>query len=157
MLITRETDYALRILRALEDGEKKSIEEICRKEATPKQFMYRIVKKLEKMGWVSIFHGAKGGCCLVVDLETVNLYELMEGMNADKIVSECLIPGYECNRKEICEDICYIHIGFANIQKRIDEELKSYTIRRLILGKEREKVESKNYKQGVLLQQIITK
>lgn len=151
MLITREMDYALRVLRALEDGEKKSIEEICKKEAAPKQFMYRIVKKLEKMGWVSIFHGAKGGCCLAVDLETVNLYELMEGMKVDKIVSECLIPGYECNRKEICQDICYIHIGFANIQKKIDEELKSYTICRLIRGKEREKVEISGQRQKILL------
>lgn len=134
MLITRETDYALRVLRALEDGKKRSIQEICKKEAAPKQFMYRIVKKLESMGWISIFHGARGGCCLVVDLETVNLYELMEGMNVDKMVSECLIPGYQCNRKAVCDEICYIHIGFANIQEKINEELKGYTIRMLIQG-----------------------
>ena len=46
MLISRETDYALRILRALSDGKKRSIEEICSLEATPKQFAYRIIKKL---------------------------------------------------------------------------------------------------------------
>lgn len=44
MLISRETDYALRILRALSDGKKRSIEEICSLEATPKQFAYRIIK-----------------------------------------------------------------------------------------------------------------
>lgn len=141
MLITRELDYALRVLRALEDGEKKSIQEICKKEVAPKQFVYRIVKKLEKMGWVRIFHGAKGGCSLAVDLEDVNLYELLEGMKVEKIISECLIPGYECNRREVCNEICYIHIGLSEIQRKIDEELKSYTIRRLIGGKEREKME----------------
>lgn len=72
-------------------------------------------------------------CCLVVDLETVDLYELMEGMNVDKMVSECLI-GYQCNRKAVCDEICYIHIGFANIQEKINEELKGYTIRMLIQG-----------------------
>lgn len=138
MLITRELDYALRVLRALEDGEKKSIQEICKKEVAPKQFVYRIVKKLEKMGWVSIFHGAKGGCCLAVDLEDVNLYELMEGMKVEKMVSECLVSGYECNRREVCDEICYIHIGLVEIQKKIDEELKTYTIHRLIRGRERE-------------------
>ncbi len=143
MLITRETDYALRVLRALEDGEKKSIQEICNKEAAPKQFMYRIVKKLENMGWVSIFHGVRGGCCLAVDLETVSLYELMEGMNTEKMVSECLAPGYQCNRKAVCDDICHINIGFANIQRKIDEELKRYTIHMLICGKAREKKENK--------------
>lgn len=138
MLITREMDYALRVLRALEDGEKKSIQEICQKEAAPKQFMYRIVKKLENMGWVSIFHGAKGGCCLSTDLETVSLYELLEGMNGDRLVSECLMPGYQCDRAKVCNDICYIHIGLADIQKKIDEELKNYTIHRLIRGREKE-------------------
>lgn len=141
MLITREMDYALRVLRALEDGEKKSIQEICQREVAPKQFIYRIVKKLEKMGLVSIFHGAKGGCRLVADLEMVSLYELMEGMHIDRLVSECLMPGYQCNRKESCDDICYIHIGFAEIQKKIDEELKRYTIHMLIRGREKEEAE----------------
>ncbi|MGN0464967.1 MAG: RrF2 family transcriptional regulator [Lachnospiraceae bacterium] len=137
MLITREIDYALRVLRALEDGEKRSIQEICQKEATPRQFIYRIVKKLENMGWICIFHGVKGGCCLITDLETVNLYELIEGMKVEKVVSECLIPGYQCTRSEVCNDVCNIHIGFESIQKKIDEELKSYTIHMLIRGREK--------------------
>ena len=64
MLISRETDYALRILRALSDGKKRSIEEICSLEATPKQFAYRIIKKLETAGWIIITRGAEGGCRL---------------------------------------------------------------------------------------------
>ena len=38
MLITRETDYALRTLRALSCGEKMTQKAICEQEAIPAQF-----------------------------------------------------------------------------------------------------------------------
>ena len=31
MMITRESDYAVRMIRALKDGEQLTIEQICRK------------------------------------------------------------------------------------------------------------------------------
>ena len=47
MLFTRESDYAIRVVRALKDGEKKSIRQICAVEEIPEAFCYKIVKKLE--------------------------------------------------------------------------------------------------------------
>ena len=38
MMITRESDYAVRMIRALKDGEQLTIEQICRKEQVPRQF-----------------------------------------------------------------------------------------------------------------------
>ena len=46
MLVTRETDYAIRALRALSDGNKKTLADICRLEVVPQQFGYKILKKL---------------------------------------------------------------------------------------------------------------
>ena len=46
VLITRETDYALRILQSLLNGEKKSVGEISEQELIPQQFAYKIMKKL---------------------------------------------------------------------------------------------------------------
>lgn len=66
---------------------------------TPRPFAYRIIKKLEHMGWITISRGAEGGCRLAADLKNVNLYELLEGIGADKDVSECLRDGYCCSRK----------------------------------------------------------
>ena len=48
MLITRETDYALRILRALAPGSCLTVGEIAEKESLPHKFTYKIMKKLEK-------------------------------------------------------------------------------------------------------------
>ena len=46
MIITKETDYALRILRVLMDGEKHSVAEMSETELIPNQFAYQILRKL---------------------------------------------------------------------------------------------------------------
>ena len=48
MVITRETDYALRILRALLDGKLHTAGQIAQDELLPQAFAYKILKKLEK-------------------------------------------------------------------------------------------------------------
>ena len=57
LLITRETDYALRILRALSDGELLTAKALTQKEAVPHQFAYKILKKLEGAGLIRITRG----------------------------------------------------------------------------------------------------
>ena len=69
MLLSRETDYALRILQSLLGGERKSVGEISREELIPQQFAYKIMKKLSNAGLVDITRGADGGCRLLADLE----------------------------------------------------------------------------------------
>lgn len=132
MLITREADYALRIIRALADGQQRSIEEICRMEAAPKQFAYKIIKKLEKAGWLRILRGAEGGCRLIADLGTIDLLALVQVMGTNGIVSACLEPGYRCSRREICDGTCQVQVGLAKVQQAIEEELKRHTLRELI-------------------------
>ena len=71
MLITRETDYALRVLRALSDGEQHTAGEISSTQLVPKQFAYKIIKKLDKGGLVSIARGVDGGCAIHCGLAQV--------------------------------------------------------------------------------------
>lgn len=136
MLISRETDYALRIMRALSDGEKRSIEEICSLEATPKQFAYRIIKKLEKSGWIIITRGAEGGCRLTADLHDVSLFQLMHGLGSDFGINACFEEGYKCTRTPLCQEPCHIKEGLEKIQKTLEKELKEASLYSLILGTE---------------------
>ena len=46
MFITRETDYALRILRALADGNRRSLSQVCEQQMVPSSFAYKIIRKL---------------------------------------------------------------------------------------------------------------
>ncbi len=69
MIITKETDYALRILRVLLDGEKHSVAEMSETELIPNQFAYQILRKLSAGNLVRVSRGALGGCELSCDLD----------------------------------------------------------------------------------------
>ena len=73
MLITRETDYALRMLRVLLDEEKHSAAEMAETELIPMQFAYQILRKLSAGELVQVSRGAAGGCRLSCDLRGVSL------------------------------------------------------------------------------------
>ena len=62
MIITKETDYAMRILRVLLDGEKHSVAEMSETELIPNQFAYQILRKLSAGNLVRVSRGALGGC-----------------------------------------------------------------------------------------------
>ena len=59
MIITRETDYAIRILRSLADLQLKNIREISDEQLVPRQFAYKISKKLERAGFIEIIRAPR--------------------------------------------------------------------------------------------------
>ena len=135
LLITREADYALRIMRALAGGEQRIAADICQQEQIPDQFVYKIAKKLEKAGCIKIVRGAEGGCRLAVDLRTVSVYDLMEALDTDRLVNACMQPGYRCNWQEAHIEPCGFHRRFEEIQERMDALLRSYSIDWLLYGR----------------------
>lgn len=132
MLVTRETDYALRTLRALSDGKQITTADICRQELLPQQFVYKILKKLQKAGLVLITRGKDGGCRLIADLEKVSLYDLIEIMDADKSVSACTQPGFPCAWTQKYKKPCQVHRHLQEIQNRLDKELKALPLSEIL-------------------------
>lgn len=132
MLITRETDYAIRILRALSGGVQSTTAEICKKELLPQQFAYKILKKLQKSGLVSVSRGKDGGCRLVADLQKVSLFDLMEIMDADKSVSVCTQSGFSCSWRQKYEKPCKVHQHLQKLQNRLDQELKTILLSEIL-------------------------
>ena len=78
MLITRETDYALRMLRVLLDGEKHSAAEMAETELIPMQFAYQILRKLSAGELVQVSRGAAGGCRCPEQKKTPQAFSLAE-------------------------------------------------------------------------------
>ena len=67
MLITRECDYAVRVVRALAAGGRMSVGDICDKEFITAPFAYKILKKLQNAGIVKGYRGVLGGYALKKD------------------------------------------------------------------------------------------
>ncbi|MDR1623155.1 MAG: Rrf2 family transcriptional regulator [Synergistaceae bacterium] len=134
MLITRETDYALRVLRALSDGEQVTVGNVCKRELLPQQFVYKILKKMEQAGFVSIARGVEGGCRLTADLDETSLYDLIEAMKADRLVGACMQPGFQCAWRKENASNCTVHGQLQQIQEILDTELRKRSLRQILFG-----------------------
>lgn len=133
MLITRETDYALRILRALSGGALLTAKALTEKEAVPQQFAYKILKKLEGARLIRITRGAEGGCRLTADLRQITLYDLMRAVGDDTLLISCMVPEYLCTRPQE-NPRCATHYRLRDIQAAMDRELRGRTIHWLLFG-----------------------
>ena len=136
MFITREADYAIRVLRAVADGGHSNVGEICGKEILPRQFVYKILKKIERMGLVKIMRGAQGGCVLAGDLRKTSLYDLISNLEGDMAISSCMREGHECEWKKQRAAPCAVHKRLTRIQKSLEEELRGCSLHELIFGVE---------------------
>jgi len=130
MLITRETDYALRILHSLLDGEKKSVGDISKAEFIPQQFAYKIMKKLSQAGLVEITRGVDGGCRLSSQLENTSLYDLITIMDGGWEVNACMDPDFQCSRRN--SGGCRIHAQLIGIQQQLNDQLRSHSLMTLL-------------------------
>ena len=124
MVITRETDYALRILRALLDGKLHTAGQIAQDELLPQAFAYKILKKLEKAGLVEVVRGTAVSASL-------NLYDLMKAMGERGNLSSCMDPAYQCPWRS-CHGGCTVHCKLAEIQNKLDEELRAHSLQEIL-------------------------
>ena len=126
-MITRETDYALRLLRTLRDGERRTAAEAAERELVPQSFAHKILKKLARAGFVEVARGAEGGCRLSAELNRVTLYDLMTAMGEDSRLSSCMDPTYSCPWRA-SHGGCTVHCHLTGIQEKLNAELKSHTL-----------------------------
>jgi Rrf2 family protein len=105
---------------------------ICDYELTPQHFGYKILKKLEKAGFIKIIRGNGGGCRLACDLEQVSLYDLMTIFESKSKISACTKPGYVCQRRIQHDNQCSICDGLCKIEDNLHEELKQHSLAELV-------------------------
>ena len=132
MIMTRETDYAVRILRALSCGERMTVRQVCDLELVPVQFAYKILKKLAACGYVEVFRGQEGGCRLKADLNELSLYDLMRCTNDDIFVNAYMDPGYKCPWRRSHCGVCHFHSSLKGVQNEIEELLKRRYIGKML-------------------------
>ena len=133
MLLTRECDYGLRIIRALSKGGKITAEEICAEESIPGQFAYKILKKLERAGFIMSSRGREGGYWLVKSVTEITIYDVVSSIDETLFVNECLRGDRPCQRN-LNDDPCKVHIEFERVQDALEKELRKKTISQIVAG-----------------------
>ncbi|WP_300277999.1 RrF2 family transcriptional regulator [Peptacetobacter sp.] len=129
MLFTKESDYAIRIVRALKNEEKLTIKDICEKESLPEAFAYKIIKKLSKNGIVDIKRGANGGYNLRKKLDMLTLYDIVVSTEPDFAVMDCI--NNFCGRNGH-SGRCRVHKELVSIQKEVESLLKRKTLKDIL-------------------------
>ncbi len=125
MNITREADYAIRVILTLanaEKDEKISASTIAESQTIPSQFLLKILRKLRKQGLVKSFMGVQGGYMLNRDAEDINLKDVIEAIDGPIYLNRCLLNPNQCNRYPIN---CAVHHELQIIQDKLIEELQN--------------------------------
>lgn len=120
MLVTREMDYALRILRALHQHGQLSATAAAEYEHLQKPVTLKILKRLHAAGVVCSRRGPGGGYFLVRPCNELTLYDVFSALGEAVLVNRCQQPGYQCETSGECN----LSREFCRVQAVLDGELR---------------------------------
>lgn len=120
MLIIKEVEYAIMILDELNKRSPLSAAEISDKRGIPSPFIYRVLKKMEKAGFLVVKRGTNGGYSISADLEKTTLFDVISVFDNTFVVIECMKSGYECNRTS--KHNCCMHQTFCGLHHKLQTE-----------------------------------
>lgn len=130
ILIIKEVEYAVRIIDELYHEGPLSASELSERRDIPSPFIYRILKKMEAGGILSIRRGPKGGYTMCRDCSELTLYDIINAFENTFLVVECMKHGYACVNNQ--NDDCCMHSEFRRIQELLKEEFKRNSLSSLL-------------------------
>ncbi len=130
MLVTRETDYAVRCILYLAKGldRKASAGEIAEQMHIPKSFLAKILQRLVREGIVQSIRGINGGFRLLKKPDHITLLEVLTAIQGIAPVSICAIDKRLCSMTSHCG----VHPVWLEIRQEIERRLSTRTISSLL-------------------------
>ena len=124
-MITREADYALRVvlcLAAMPKGKTLSTAALAEQMFIPYRFLRRIVRKLCASGIVGSVRGKDGGIHLLKKAANVSVHDILSVFDPKALMlNRCYEEDNSCPRKGKCA----VHLTLAPVQKLLNEKLKA--------------------------------
>ncbi len=129
MLVTRETDYAVRtVLYLARERDLASVAEIARAMHIPKSFLAKILQRLVRSGIVQSLRGVKGGFQLAQKPTEITLLSVTEAIQGPAGINLCAIDVKKCKLSPNC-NVLPVWVG---IRKEVEARLKKQTIAGLL-------------------------
>ncbi len=130
MKITREADYALRIIAELaQSGKQLEAKTIAELNDIPYRFTLKILRKIVQAGYLKSYRGVNGGYTLNKPAEEITLKNIIEVIDGPIALNICL-GGDLCSNKAECR----VKNKLAAIQRNLLDELDSVTFKDIIDG-----------------------
>lgn len=130
MLISREMDYTIRIIRQLSKEKICNASQIEKEECISRDFARKILGKLKKAGIVSAERGTNGGYYLTASPKDMTIWDLKNVIEPGPVVNKCLNDGYQCPKN--CETTCSVHLECVRIEKIVEAEMQRYSLEEIL-------------------------
>lgn len=120
MRMTRETDYALRIVSILaKTGSQIDAKQISEKNNIPYRFALKILRKLVQVGIVKSSRGVNGGYSLNKKPSEISIKDIIEIFDGAIAINHCIETPDICSGTQICP----IRQRLLSAQKKFADEL----------------------------------
>lgn len=130
MRLTRAGEYAIRCVLYLSQHRDRTV--IARKEIAeamdiPAQFLGKVAQQLAKAGLIAIRQGAHGGYELVGSPEKITLLAVIEAIDGEIYLNDCI------HRPDSCDRQCYcsVHPVWEKARRQLRDTLAGTTLARL--------------------------
>ena len=133
MLISRETDYGIRIMRNLKEDEVTSIASIIDKEDMTLAIGYKVARKLEKAGLIKSTRGHTGGYSLAKRLDEICLADVYVAIEPFFAINQCLREDRPCPLNE-GDNSCRVHCELQRIQEVVLGEFTKKSLAQILAG-----------------------
>ena len=128
-LLTKKTDYAVRILAVLTKNKNKflSAREIARFQNIPYQFLRQILQTLIKHNVVLSKEGGRGGFKLTSNPKKIFVLDIIKYFQGNVMLSECMF------RKQLCHNrsTCILKKEINRIEALVEKEFAHISIAKL--------------------------
>jgi Rrf2 family nitric oxide-sensitive transcriptional repressor len=132
MRLTQYTDFSIRVLIYLgAHGDRRcTIQEIADDYRISRNHLMKVVQKLAAEGFITSVRGAGGGLSLPQAPEDLNLGEVVERMEPDFGMVECMRDGNEC----VITAACRLPPVLAEATRAYLDVISRYTLADLLAG-----------------------
>jgi len=130
MLVTRETDYAVRcvLYLAREKDMVANVTEIAHAMHIPKTFLAKILQRLIRSGIVGSLRGMHGGFRIARKPAEISLLDIMAAIQGPAGINVCAVDSKRCGLSASCA----VHPVWVDIRRNVETRLKKETIEKLL-------------------------
>jgi len=102
MRISRQADYAIRVVLDLSLHPEARIREVARRQRLSVSYVGRISQRLAKTGILDNKRGRLGCLSLASSPNQISILDVIEAIDGPARVDRCLLAPIECGREKFC-------------------------------------------------------
>ncbi|MDD3534923.1 MAG: Rrf2 family transcriptional regulator [Candidatus Cloacimonetes bacterium] len=124
MALNTRTEYALRVLLELADGDMVSAQKICDRQQLPKKYIEHLLALLKNAGIVKSTAGSKGGYSLTRPAAEITFAQILKAVEDYSFSTSCLPDD-----KRFCVGkYCNLSRFFSKLNRQLEQLFGSYNL-----------------------------